>query len=261
MEHLNIELEEKLGEEAGFITSLIKRLKRDKNRCVYLVSCVHNKYLFVDDSFEALTAYSSSQFMKEGLEFWLALIHPEDKPIVMEAIIQGHSLLFDPTIVVSEMKPMDLVYRFKKKDGKWIWLCETKWVVPSNKEIKDYIIGSFIDISEQKQKDDLRLLQLKEEGTNNLLKAALEYKASNEKQLINTNQIIETGKPIGIDQLTKREKEVLKLIGEGLSTKRIADKLFISINTVETHRRHLLEKLNVKNSMELIKKTAKAFWL
>ena len=60
---------------------------------------------------------------------------------------------------------------------------------------------------------------------------------------------------------TKREKEVLHLIGEGYSTKQIADKLNISINTVETHRRHLLEKIQVKNSMELIKQTSNAHWL
>jgi two-component system response regulator NreC len=61
--------------------------------------------------------------------------------------------------------------------------------------------------------------------------------------------------------LTKREKQILQLIGEGLSTKMIAEKCNISINTVETHRRHLLEKLNVKNSMQLIKEASKVFWL
>jgi len=51
----------------------------------------------------------------------------------------------------------------------------------------------------------------------------------------------------------------VEMIGEGYSTKQIADKLHISINTVETHRRHLLEKIQVKNSMELIKQTSNAF--
>jgi DNA-binding CsgD family transcriptional regulator len=50
------------------------------------------------------------------------------------------------------------------------------------------------------------------------------------------------------------------LIGEGYSTKQMADKLNISINTVETHRRHLLGKIQVKNSMELIKQTANLSW-
>lgn len=53
--------------------------------------------------------------------------------------------------------------------------------------------------------------------------------------------------------LTKREMEVLKLICDGLSSKRICEKLFISINTVETHRKKILLKLNVKNSAGVVK--------
>lgn len=55
------------------------------------------------------------------------------------------------------------------------------------------------------------------------------------------------------DPLTKREMEILKLICEGLSSKDISEKLFISINTVETHRKRILLKLNVKNSVGVVK--------
>ena len=61
--------------------------------------------------------------------------------------------------------------------------------------------------------------------------------------------------------LTSREKQVLQMISDGLSTKMIADQCFISVHTVETHRKHLLEKLDVRNSMELIKKASKYFRL
>lgn len=55
-------------------------------------------------------------------------------------------------------------------------------------------------------------------------------------------------------ELTPRESEVLQLIGEELTTAEIAKKLFLSSNTIETHRRNLLEKFQVKNSIGLIKK-------
>lgn len=55
------------------------------------------------------------------------------------------------------------------------------------------------------------------------------------------------------DPLTKRELEILKLICDGLSSKDISEKLFISINTVETHRKRILLKLNVKNSVGVVK--------
>jgi len=53
--------------------------------------------------------------------------------------------------------------------------------------------------------------------------------------------------------LTNREKEVLKLIAEEYSNPEIAEQLYISVRTVDTHRRNLLEKLNAKNTAGLVK--------
>jgi DNA-binding NarL/FixJ family response regulator len=57
--------------------------------------------------------------------------------------------------------------------------------------------------------------------------------------------------------ITRREKEVLQLIAEGLTNAGIAEKLFISIPTVNTHRKSLLEKFEVKNTATLIAKAIK----
>ena len=56
-----------------------------------------------------------------------------------------------------------------------------------------------------------------------------------------------------IDKLTNREVDVLRLIGKGYTTPEISEKLSIAPSTVDTHRRHLIEKLNVKNSKELVR--------
>lgn len=52
--------------------------------------------------------------------------------------------------------------------------------------------------------------------------------------------------------LSAREKEVLCLIGNGLTTKKIAEKLYIADSTVETHRKNILSKLNCDTSKQLI---------
>jgi DNA-binding NarL/FixJ family response regulator len=57
-----------------------------------------------------------------------------------------------------------------------------------------------------------------------------------------------------VGELTAREKEVLELVANGHSTKQIADKLKISIRTVESHRINMLKKMKVNNSAELIRK-------
>lgn len=55
------------------------------------------------------------------------------------------------------------------------------------------------------------------------------------------------------NDLTKREHEVLGLVAMGKGNKEIAEYLFISVKTVETHKGHILEKLERRNSAGLIK--------
>ena len=58
--------------------------------------------------------------------------------------------------------------------------------------------------------------------------------------------------------LTRREKEVLLLIAEGLTNKEIADKLFVSQSTIDSHRKNLLSKFDVLNAASLIAHAAKS---
>jgi len=53
--------------------------------------------------------------------------------------------------------------------------------------------------------------------------------------------------------LTEREKEVLRLIAEGLTNQEIARRLYISVRTVETHRKNLMEKLGLHTSADLVR--------
>lgn len=55
-----------------------------------------------------------------------------------------------------------------------------------------------------------------------------------------------------VPKLTKREKEILVLLSKGKSTQEISDLLFLSYLTVQTHRRNLLTKFQVKNAIELM---------
>ncbi|MEP1035554.1 response regulator transcription factor [Ekhidna sp.] len=57
-------------------------------------------------------------------------------------------------------------------------------------------------------------------------------------------------------KLSERELEVLQLVSDGKTTKEVAELLFVSTRTVETHRVNMMKKLNVQNTAELIKKAA-----
>jgi DNA-binding NarL/FixJ family response regulator len=62
----------------------------------------------------------------------------------------------------------------------------------------------------------------------------------------------------GLPSLTRREKEILQYVASGLTNQEIADKLFLSLRTVKNHRFNLLQKLDVKNTAELVTLAMKA---
>jgi DNA-binding NarL/FixJ family response regulator len=96
---------------------------------------------------------------------------------------------------------------------------------------------------------------LKNAGKEELLDAISDVAAGKTHLCLEALEVVkhlynsETGKPI----LTRREKEILALIAEGLTNAEIAEKLFVSQWTVDSHRKSIMTKLNVKNTALLIK--------
>jgi two-component system, NarL family, invasion response regulator UvrY len=72
------------------------------------------------------------------------------------------------------------------------------------------------------------------------------------KNILSDQMLSEEDTAAGLNQLSEREIEVINQIRDGLSSKEIADKLAISIKTVEVHRHNILKKLKVKNTASLI---------
>lgn len=81
-----------------------------------------------------------------------------------------------------------------------------------------------------------------------------------EKQLISTLKLVMENLP-DKDKVTKREIEIIKLLSKGFSSKKIAEELFISFNTVEAHRKNMLKKLDCKNTTELVFTAASKKWI
>ena len=72
------------------------------------------------------------------------------------------------------------------------------------------------------------------------------------KTLVNIDRSDQTKS--NLPTLTRREKQILQLISNEMTTHEIADELHISLNTVESHRKNLLSKFDVRNSIGLVKK-------
>ena len=68
------------------------------------------------------------------------------------------------------------------------------------------------------------------------------------------------GKPLG-DQLSEREAEVLRLVAWGYTNKEVAGYLRISVKTVETHKANLMQKLDLKSRVEMVRYALRQGWL
>jgi len=139
----------------------------------------------------------------------------------------------------------------------------TKWIKEINPETKVLILSMH-----HEDKYIQKVLEagangylLKDAGTKEMMQAIRSIATGNSfysqkisdamvQQLIRGN---EPPKKLPNKKLTPRELEILKLIAEEKSNQEIANSLFISIRTVDTHRRNLLEKLQVKNTAGLVR--------
>jgi len=97
----------------------------------------------------------------------------------------------------------------------------------------------------------------KNSSRDEMFKAIMEVYQGNryicdEVKNIISEQIMDDGPSQGINALSERELQIVKLIKEGHSSKEISGQLNISLKTVEVHRHNILKKLNLKNSAALV---------
>ena len=72
-----------------------------------------------------------------------------------------------------------------------------------------------------------------------------------------SNQLFQSTKNIkksGFEELTAREIEVLQALSDGLAAKNVADKLFVSIDTIRYHTKNIYKKLHVNSKLGAVKK-------
>lgn len=220
----------------------------------YLLSCANGeRFLYVSPSFSQLTGYSPDTLCRQSARFLVENIYPADLATITQILLEAHHRLASATPQELLDHPLQLTYRLKKADGTWLWLEETKWIIGfTDTGIKDLILGFMQDISQQKTEQEQTIQQLltQQRNSHSLLQEVLNQQKRVEYFSLPDLLDPVTQEPIS---LTKREREVLQHLAAGGSTRTIADQLFISENTVETHRKHLLQKFGVKNSVELVR--------
>jgi DNA-binding NarL/FixJ family response regulator len=131
------------------------------------------------------------------------------------------------------------------------------------REVKEkYPAINIIGLSTSNQPSVIRKMQengasgylLKDASRNEILEAIHQVNRGKEYVSFSVAEALKKrGSDHSLPALTRREKEILELIAEGLTNKKIAAKLFLDRTTVNAHRKNMLTKFNVKNTAALIK--------
>jgi len=206
---------------------------------------------FLSHNFTRVFGYPRKLFTEGDLQFVIKHLHPDD--------LQGFILFAETsTLNASPWKEgkgnavHEHCYRLKHFNGKWLWIRQRVIVLSVTPTCHiDLALILFDDCTVEKE-------------------AELNRHASMVEKSRKSSKLLDMLAPVSIAQakreklrlaledhasLTPREKEIMQLVSQGASSKEIAAKLFISRHTVESHRKHILHKLSVKNAPEMVRQS------
>lgn len=204
----------------------------------YIIDYVNCKYVFLKmDNLQTL-GFSNKYITDGGPHFIVDLFHPYDFRIFNEIIFQANlnatrqSLISNRNDLLFKMN-----FRIRSRSGKYINLIQrSRYLSFSLDGTPLAAAGCILDVSPYVH--DAKMVHTIEMHHEDF-----------GIQVLSENVYFPED---GMNILTKREVEVLKWVCEGYSSKQIADKLYLSIHTINNHRKNMLEKTHCKNLSELL---------
>lgn len=196
----------------------------------------------VSSGMEKMLGYSTDKFT---IDFFMSLVHPDDISwlVSFENRISRFFAEIPQEKIMKYKNRYDL--RLRKKDGNYIRILHQASIAQMDKNgALIRTLGVHTDIT-----------HLKAEGKPVMSLIGLDGEPSY-IDIDVKNDYIES-----VEILTSREKDVLRLLISGYLSKEIASELNISKQTVDRHRKNMLNKNNLKNTAELISKAIKGGWI
>jgi DNA-binding CsgD family transcriptional regulator len=216
---------------------MIDKYLPDSASFFYITEINTGRYRFMGKQQESVSGYTNEEFLSQGLKLFFECLHPEDVDIIVHKVYQAF------TDVVFQAPPEDKKnfqlqynYRFRRKSGEYVSLMEQIYVL----EVDEAGRGSLFL------------------GNPTILDTSVVLPIRCSAKIFRKNSVSETifsktftRAKTSLDDLTRREMDILRHLSMGKSSKQIGEDLFISPHTVDTHRRNLLKKLGCKTVVEL----------
>ena len=207
----------------------------------YLLDYSAAKYLLISKSIKGMLGYDQESFMSGGLDLAYHKFHKDDLRLFNEEIFSDRLEILKMIPPAEHAKHIfSYNFQFKNKNGEYQNLLQRNCFIKSDEEGNPLLsFGVITNVNHFKSENPV--IQVIEKmngegffGGSELISKKFYYLHKED------------------GQLSRREKELLLWIAEGLSSKEISDKLFISEYTVINHRRNMIHKCNVRNVAELV---------
>lgn len=200
------------------------------------------KIEYASESITDIIGYTPQEFI---LNLLMEIIHPEDLPnfINFEATVTQFWKNLSPEKVMKYKSRYD--YRIRKKNGEYIRILQQ--IVTIQSDTDGAVLRTFVvhtDITHLKQSNKMILSFIGLDGEPSYIDV------QPVQQLVPHKEI-----------LTRREKEILRLLAQNLTSKEIADILYISTATVSTHRKNILSKTGTNSVLQLVQLGLEKGWI
>ncbi|MBD0254230.1 MAG: hypothetical protein ICV83_00815 [Cytophagales bacterium] len=194
------------------------------------------KYDYVGSPLPRLLGYAPEAFTTEGAEFTRRLLHPADAGDLEKLKDRTAECLRGVPPPQRLGYQCNYDYRLRKSDGTYLRLLEQSTVLQTNSRGDvTHLAATCTDITHWKRDEVLAATVISPAGNTCLVCTSADQELP--KYLV----------------LSRREKEILALVAVGCTSQQIADRLFISLHTVNTHRRNLVRKTNAKTGNGLVR--------
>lgn len=208
---------------------------------VYALDYTTGKYITMSKSARAVLGFSPADFMEGGIGFTIDQYHAEDLKIYNEKIFPDRLHMLKNIPQKEHSKHIfSYNFRFKQKNGEYASLLQRNCFIRSDENgIPLVSFGMVLNISHFRKDNPVIQVVEKINDDNDVL--ATEVLNKSVYYLHEEDRLF-----------SKREKEILLWTADGLTSKEIADKIFLSNHTIINHRKNMLLKSGTKNTSELI---------
>ena len=201
--------------------------------CIFTVDVFKRRYDFASDNFSTFFGYNPAwikTIQKQG-DLLEERIHPDDRAQLIDYQIEHGNFIYSLPAGERNNYRQIFQYRILSSKGQYINVVSRQQVMECDRNHKAWMILGVMEISPDQTSFE-----------------------SVHRTVVNrfTGQIAFPAPISPAMPLTPREIEVLRLVGRGLLSKEISDRLNISIFTVNNHRKNILTKLRVNNAIEAI---------